>query len=367
MADLTVQAILTAQTSGFQRDIQRAGKTAQTFSRDVRKVQSDVNNGKFNGGFFAEFNKQLQSRSYKEVFNRGLGSLGLLSGMAGDLIGNKNPFSRGIGALGDITGQAAMGSLAGGPLGALIFGGAAATKQILMLSKSLKELEINAAAAQAAMTKQLLDRRRQVQDDVRALRQAVVPEKALTPQQIRGEILQRMEAQRQLVNTAKINFGPGGRVALKQQYDAMQTELRRLDANLFFQGFTRSMGKFGRGVFDDIAETFQQAVGMVPTQKIAFTARTAFGAFLANSQKMQAADAEVFARVMQLSEHEAMSPPLAVRGTNEYLKQITAGDKKNGENISDLVKIAKEQLAEEKRQADEIAKEIAKQRVTVRF
>jgi hypothetical protein len=56
---------------------------------------------------------------------------------------------------------------------------------------------------------------------------------------------------------------------------------------------------------------------------------------------------------------------LAVRGTNEFLQAIHDQPKAEIKKLEELVKLAKEEIAVEARQAQDIAREIARQRITV--
>lgn len=67
----------------------------------------------------------------------------------------------------------------------------------------------------------------------------------------------------------------------------------------------------------------------------------------------------------QLQSQKFEGPGLAIKGTQDFLKSIHSDGKDEKKDIKELVKIAKQQLAEEKRLDEEIAKAIASQRVTV--
>lgn len=200
----------------------------------------------------------------KEVANRAFAGVAIGAGMAGDVVGGTA--GQAIGAVGSIAGQASLGGMVGGPFGAAIFGTVAALKTFKSAIDEASQKVRDAEAWGKRQQTFAVEQRRRVSEEAKALRQQFVPDQPLTAKQARGEMAEKLEAQRNFLNKT-IGLTPEQRNQAAAEFKRTQAELLHFDRGLAVQSFEKLGGNlqaFGGGaktLFDRVRGSLGGAAG----------------------------------------------------------------------------------------------------------
>lgn len=391
--DLSIRAILTCQTQAFDGGMKRAARSAQEFSRTTRR-EFDM---------LEEHANKRMSGLAKKAF----GAIGIGAQLAGEAFGAESRVGRVLGATGNIAQAAAIGGVAAGPWGAAIFGGITALKEfkdaVSGSAKAARELEaqqeeirkknserrtalINEGAGPLLRLRMLLD------DPTKGVFREGVLKEAI-PANVREAQAAAMAAQMKVFDALQVDLRaiPGGRGPHLKERLALQKQINQADQEMmaireqesesirkFFRErphmmqqlmgdfFATRLGptvgmfsRFGQGVAGNLAG-IPGALGAM-SDVFLNPLRHKLGGIGILTQMNMAQEAEIASRVMRLQGMSNMSAPAFERGSQGYLQAIH--DQKKP--LDELVKLAKQEIEQEKKQATDIAQAIARQRVTV--
>lgn len=441
--DLSVQAILSANTTPFANGMKSASDAAKRFSADMKKIRQEINQplyvpkpggkqtpemvlfgGTISEGLAAQRFRQiarierfaLNARKKwmepffePEIMERGwvrfgsaadrafdqagrgasrfvgaakkaFSGLGIGLGLAAEFAGGDTTTGKLFRGLGNIAGQSALGGLAGGIPGAVAFGGLSAVRELAELSRLSREHADNRERAMRAAIQEAQATGLQVQAQIRGVGQEALPGPTPTFEQQLDtlKILEQLGIARQQEHDTRRNelfrtnpalFTETGQLAkeqrslINQEIDAARLEIDRLQNAQAVGGLLGMVGRSAIGGGGALSRGISGGLTSLRGFLAGPTGRAA-QAFRQMQEQLEFRDL-IIARVMGMrGQSSAIGAPLAIRGTNDYLRAIS-DQPKTEKDIGELVKIAKEELELEKTQAREIAKEIARQQITV--
>ena len=352
--DLSVRAILTAQTSAFDAGMKKAARSANEFSQSAQ-------------GAFAK--TEAAAFKLSAGMKRAFGAAGLAAGVAADVFGADSQTGKFLGAAASVGGQAALGGSVAGPWGAALFGGVEALKQFKSAlddaTKAAREAQKWAEQQRQFGTGNIVQRGAASVAEARSFRESLFPTlqtQAEREAAARQEIVDRAKQLRRQIDLGERGgFSEAQLEQLRAQRAQILDERIAFDrAQLFRDSGAQTLTALfqSRGNFADAATMFgRQGIGAAT----GLFQNLREGLFVGTMQQKMADTAAITARVFQLQAQSGPMAPLLQKGTQQYLEAIH--DQKKP--MDELVRIAKAELAAEERQAQEIAAEIAKQRVTV--
>jgi hypothetical protein len=397
--DLSVQAILTANTTPFANGMKQATTAAKKFSGDMKQIRKEINQplyvpqmaqqktgmvtlGGYTEGFaksrfemirkseekalklrqfYARKNAELDAgtggfRLPGGVFKKALGSAGLAGGMIGESFGDTGAGRIGS-AIGNIGGAGAMGFLAGGPWGAAIFGGVSALKEFKIAVESATKSQREAVEWAKKQQDFAKDTQRQITQNVRQRAIALLhPDRPETLDNVRADVVLRAQQLGRQINELRVT--DPAREPLKRERAGLRDVRDRLDNLIGARNISEQVGRFigeqiGR-VTGGISMAGEQVGGPV-------------AGLLGRGAAFNAETATLVARMrMLVGQPNTLGSPLAMRGTNEYLQSISDQPKAE-QDLEAIAKTAREQLAEEKKQTAALEKAAiaAQEQITV--
>jgi hypothetical protein len=359
------------------RQIQRSERLAMVARKDAIEHERKQHNDRFQmirqseekalklRQFYARKEAELEAarggfRLPGGAIKKAFGAAGLAAGMIGESFGGTTAGRIGS-AIGNIGGAAAMGGMVGGPWGAAVFGGVAALKEFKQAVEDANKSLRNAIEWRDKEEMLAKERQKEITQEVRGRAIAFLhPERPETLESVQEDL--RVRAGQLRRDRDRRSVMDPEREKISKQLD----DLRNLRA---------SMGNLigTRDISQQIGQFIGNRMGLLSSAAVAGGDRFGgiaggvMGRGAAENERIALAREALMGRVQSLMGMSSgpMGAPLAIRGTNEYLRAISDQPQKNMEqNLEELVDIAEQQLEEEKKTKTAIEKLVI-DRITV--